>query len=46
MNRENFDIARCTVARLMKSIGIEGVIRGKQPKTTVPVTCPHALVHV
>ena len=43
MHRENFDIARCTVARLMKSIGIEGVIRGKQPKTTVPdkaLPCP------
>jgi len=34
MNREGFDIARCTVARLMKDIGIEGVIRGKKPKTT------------
>jgi len=34
MNREGFDIARCTVARLMKEIGIEGVIRGKKPKTT------------
>lgn len=34
MRREGFDIARCTVARLMKDIGIEGVIRGKKPKTT------------
>jgi transposase InsO family protein len=34
MKREGFDIARCTVARLMKDIGIEGVIRGKKPKTT------------
>jgi len=34
MNREGFDVARCTVARLMKDIGIEGVIRGKKPKTT------------
>jgi hypothetical protein len=31
MRREGFDIARCTVARLMKDIGIEGVIRGKKP---------------
>jgi hypothetical protein len=29
MRREGFDIARCTVARLMKVIGIEDVIRGK-----------------
>jgi hypothetical protein len=34
MNREGFDIARCTVARLMKDIGIDGVIRSKKPKTT------------
>lgn len=34
MRREGFDIARCTVARLMKDIGIEGVIRGKKPRTT------------
>ncbi|MQQ10596.1 IS3 family transposase [Epibacterium sp. SM1979] len=36
MHREGFDIARCTVARLMKDIGIEGVIRGKKPRTTIP----------
>jgi len=43
MRREGFDIARCTVARLMKDIGIEGVIRGKKPKTTTPdkaLPCP------
>ena len=43
MRREGFDIARCTVARLMKEIGIEGVIRGKKPKTTFPdkaLPCP------
>jgi putative transposase len=43
MRREGFDIARCTVARLMKDIGIEGVIRGKKPKTTIPdkaLPCP------
>ena len=32
IGREGFDIARCTVARLTKEIGIEGVIRGKNPK--------------
>ncbi|WP_085980055.1 IS3 family transposase [Roseobacter sp. GAI101] len=43
MRREGFDIARCTVARLMKDIGIEGVIRGKKPRTTMPdkaLPCP------
>ncbi len=36
MHREGFDIARCTVARLMKDIGNEGAIRGKRPRTTIP----------
>ena len=43
MRREGFDVARCTVARLMKDIGIEGVIRGKKPRTTIPdkaLPCP------
>jgi putative transposase len=31
MNREGFDVARCTVGRLMKRLGLEGVTRG--PKT-------------
>jgi len=34
MKREKFDIARCTVERLMGDIGIEGVRRGKKVKTT------------
>ena len=34
MKREQFDIARCTVERLMRNIGIEGVRRGKKVKTT------------
>lgn len=43
MRREGFGIARCTVARLMKDIGIEGVLRGKKPRTTIPdkaLPCP------
>jgi transposase InsO family protein len=36
MRREGFDVARCTVARLMKDIGLEGVIRGKKHRTTIP----------
>ena len=32
MRREGFDIARCTVARLMKDNGIEGGVRGKKKR--------------
>jgi transposase InsO family protein len=35
LRREGFDIARCTVERLMRSMGLRGVIRGKPVKTTV-----------
>jgi hypothetical protein len=35
LRREGYDIARCTVARLMKGTGLQGVIRGKPVKTTV-----------
>lgn len=35
MQRESFDIARCTVERLMRDLGLQGVIRGKPVKTTV-----------
>ena len=34
MKREDFDIARCTVERLMRDIGIEGVRHGKKVKST------------
>ncbi|MCC0080829.1 MAG: IS3 family transposase [Rhodobacter sp.] len=36
LRREGFDVARCTVARLMKSMGIQGIIRGKPHRTTIP----------
>ena len=36
LRREGFDIARCTVARLMKSMGIQGIIRGRPHRTTIP----------
>ena len=42
MRREGFDVARCTVARLMKEMGIEGVIRGKTIRTTIPTRRPRA----
>jgi len=35
LRREGFDIARCTVERLMRSMDLRGVIRGKPVKTTV-----------
>ena len=33
--REGFDVARCTVARLMRQMGIKGAVRGKAIRTTV-----------
>src|SRR6056297_2494295 len=34
MKRKKIDIARCTVERLMRQLGIQGVRRGKRIKTT------------
>jgi transposase InsO family protein len=33
--REGRDVARCTVARLMKTMGLQGVIRGRRVRTTI-----------
>ena len=41
--REGHDIARCTVERLIKAMGLQGVVRCKPPITTTPDTsqpCP------
>ena len=35
LRREGFDVARCTVERLMRGMGLRGVVRGKPVKTTV-----------
>jgi len=35
MMREGFEVARCTVERLMRDLGLQGVIRGKPVRTTV-----------
>ena len=35
LNREQIDVARCTVERLMKRLGIQGVMRGAKCWTTV-----------
>ena len=47
LRREGMDVARCTVARLMKRLGIEGARRGKRVRTTTIDTarpCPLDLV--
>ena len=41
--REGFEVARCTVARLMQKMALQGVIRGKRRRTTVAdkaAVCP------
>ena len=43
LRREGFMVARCTVERLMASLGLQGVIRGKPVRTTISdkaVPCP------
>ena len=43
LRREGFDVARCTVARLMQELGLQGAIRGKPVRTTVSdraTACP------
>ena len=47
LRREGFTVARCTVERLMASLGLQGAIRGKPVRTTISdkaVPCP--LYHV
>ena len=34
--REGFEVARCTVARLMATLGLRGAVRGRRFKTTLP----------
>ncbi len=36
LNREGVRVARCTVARLMRELGLSGVVRGRPKFTTVP----------
>ncbi|WP_246694897.1 IS3 family transposase [Methylobacterium sp. WL6] len=41
--REGITAARCTVARLMRAMGLQGVVRGKTVRTTIPdpgALCP------
>ena len=37
LKREGFCVARCTVARLMRQMGLQGVVRGRAYKTTTIV---------
>ena len=36
LHREGFEVARCTVQRLMRHMGLWGAVRGKAFKTTTP----------
>ena len=36
LNREGIRVARCTVERLMREMGIQGAVRGKVRRTTIP----------
>lgn len=43
LGREGIVVARCTVARLMRAMGLKGVVRGKTVRTTIPdpaAPCP------
>ena len=35
LQREGIDVARCTVARLIRAMGLAGVIRGKPVRKTI-----------
>ena len=48
MQREGIAVARCTVARLMRQMGLNGVVRGKSIRTTVSdaaAPCPRDRVN-
>ena len=43
LRREGFEVARCTVSRLMRAMGLAGAVRGKSVRTTRPdrlAPCP------
>jgi putative transposase len=47
LRREGIGVARCTVARLMRSMGLRGVVRGKTIRTTTgDKAAPCPLDHV
>lgn len=36
LRREGTEVARCTVERLMRRLGLAGVVRGRRARTTIP----------
>ena len=43
LGREGIAVARCTVARLMRTMGLRGAVRGRSTRTTIPdraAACP------
>jgi putative transposase len=42
LNREGIKVARCTVERLMRQLGLHGAVRGKTRRTTIPAEDPAA----
>ena len=45
--REGFEVARCTVSRLMKAMGLKGVVRGKPHRTAFcdkSAACPVSVI--
>ncbi len=48
LGREGIDAARCTVARLMRQMGLQGAVRGREVRTTFSnpaAACPHDRVN-
>ena len=48
LKREGIQVARCTVERLMRKLGLQGAVRGKAVRTTVAdpkAACPQDLVN-
>ncbi len=44
LRREGFEVARCTVARLMSEMGLQGTVRGRRIRTTIPDDAPERLL--
>ena len=36
LKRDGFQVARCTVERLMRRMGLQGAVRGRKTRTTIP----------
>jgi hypothetical protein len=49
LKREGFELARCTVQRLMRALGLQGAVRGRKVHTTIrqkdEEPCPLDRVH-